>query len=88
MFEKGQGGRGRKCCVLDGTVVRSLNYFLYKYIMLKSNYLIYDISSYIIKGMSHRDARGQTEDGGRRVSLETISPPIRHGPSFSHYLCQ
>ena len=45
--EEGQRGRGRKCCVLDGTVVRRLNHLpLYKYIILKSNYLINDSSSY------------------------------------------
>ena len=29
-----QGRRGIKCCVLDGTVVRGLNRFLLKYIIL------------------------------------------------------
>ena len=37
---------------------------------------------------SRQDAGGRTGDGGRRVSLETISPPIRSGPSFPHYMCQ
>ena len=47
--EEEEGGRGRKCCVLDGTVggyCKSLNHFLYKYIIFKSNYLINDSSSY------------------------------------------
>ena len=29
MFEEEEGGRGRKCCVPDGTVVRSLNHLYY-----------------------------------------------------------
>ena len=33
--EEEEGGRGRKCRVLDGTEVRSLNHFLRKYIILK-----------------------------------------------------
>ena len=33
--EEGGRRRGKKCCVLDGTVGRSLNHFLYKYIILK-----------------------------------------------------
>ena len=34
------------CCVLDRTMVRKLNNFLYKYVILKSNDLANDGSSY------------------------------------------
>ena len=37
---------------------------------------------------SRQDTRRRTGDGRRRISLETISPPIRSGPSFPHYLCK
>ena len=98
MFEKEEGGRGRKCCVLNGTVVKSFKHFMYKDIIIKPKYLINDSSSYITICMScllwnstrssRQDARGRTGDGGRGVSFETISPSIRSGPSFPHYMCQ
>ena len=37
---------------------------------------------------SRQDARERRGNGGRRVSLETISPPTRSGPTCPHYLCQ
>ena len=37
---------------------------------------------------NRQHARGRTGDGGRRVSLEIISPPIRFGPSFPQYVYQ
>ena len=49
---KEEGEENAAFCVLDGTVVRSLNHFLYKYIILESYYLINDSASYIIICMS------------------------------------
>ena len=47
MFDEEEEERGEiKCCVLNGTVGRSLNHFQCKYTILKSNYLINDSSSY------------------------------------------
>ena len=63
----------------------------------ESNYLINDSSCRIIcmncllwssTRSSRQDARGRRGNGGRRVSLETNSPPTPSGPSCPHYLCQ
>ena len=98
LCQEEERGRWRACCVLVGTVLKSLNHFLYQYIILKSNYLINDGSLYLVICMScllwnstrssRQDARGRTGDGGRGVSFETISPSIRSGPRFPHYMCQ
>ena len=100
---KEEGEENAAFCVLDGTVVRSLNHFLYKYIILESNYLKNYSSSYILViCMSYllwdstrsrrQDARGQTGDGGRRVSrghlatdsiwskLPSLSVPVSPSP--------
>ena len=99
MFEEAKGGTGRTCYVQTGrwlgvstiTCICILYYY-------NQNYLINDSSSYILICMScllwnstrssHQDARGRTGNGGRGVSLETISPSIRSGPGFPHYMCQ
>ena len=44
--EEEEGGKKRKCRVLGGTGVKSLSHFLYWYIILESNYLMNDGSSY------------------------------------------
>ena len=44
--EEEEGGKKRKCRVLGGTGVKSLSHFLYWYIILESNYLMNDSSSY------------------------------------------
>ena len=43
---KEEGEENAAFCVLDGTVVRSVNYFPYKGFILNSSYLINDSSSY------------------------------------------
>ena len=73
-----------------GDMVRSLTHFLRKYITIKWKYTIGHFSCLLWNSTpsSRQDAGGWTGDGGRRVSLETVSPPIWFGPRFPNYLCQ
>ena len=72
---------GTRCCVLDRTVVRSLNHFLYKYIILKSIYLMNDSSSYELLALnstrsSRQDAYitkfSEPSDAGRITSSSDL----------------
>ena len=52
MFE--EGGKRRKCCVLDGTAVRSLNNCLHKYMILsfrRSRCFLVAVDDAIVNGM-------------------------------------
>ena len=74
---KEEGEENAAFCVLDGTVVRSLNHFLYKYIILKSIYLMNDSSSYELLALnSTRSSRQDayiTHPGGLIESSSKLS---------------
>ena len=63
MFEEEEeGGWGRKCCALYGTMVRTLKHFLQKYAIPKLKHLMNDSSSYELlpwnsTRLSRQDAR-------------------------------
>ena len=67
-------------CVQDETVVRSLNHFLHKYIILKIkvNYSSYQLLALELTRSSRRDAGGRTGDGWRRAG-DTGMEEARHG---------